>query len=239
MIYHVHEIFKSIQGEGVLAGTPCTFVRLWGCPIGCPWCDTPQTDITKSRLMTPEEIWAECFSMKTRTVVITGGEPTAQKVEYLIALLRYGKSAWNYQDDGSPYPSEEAIRNESFYVTMETAGLRPLKRAPIPNWITLSPKENLRKWDIDPWFMEKSNEIKFVVDSYLPWEVVERTYKRLIEVQRNRHWSRMAKIVLMPEGAPPKQENIDKTLEWLMKLPRDWQQHFMFGGRLQCWIGVK
>ena len=36
----VSEIFYSIQGESTWVGTPCTFVRLTGCPLRCVWCDT-------------------------------------------------------------------------------------------------------------------------------------------------------------------------------------------------------
>ena len=36
----IQERFVSVQGEGILAGMPSSFVRLTGCPQRCVWCDT-------------------------------------------------------------------------------------------------------------------------------------------------------------------------------------------------------
>jgi 7-carboxy-7-deazaguanine synthase len=39
------EIFTSIQGEGVTAGLPSTFVRLSLCSLHCDWCFVPETPV--------------------------------------------------------------------------------------------------------------------------------------------------------------------------------------------------
>ena len=39
---HVVEVFRSFQGEGLLAGTPQIFVRFAGCDRSCTFCDTPE-----------------------------------------------------------------------------------------------------------------------------------------------------------------------------------------------------
>ena len=39
----INEIFDTIQGEAFYTGTPATFIRLQGCPVGCHWCDTKHT----------------------------------------------------------------------------------------------------------------------------------------------------------------------------------------------------
>lgn len=43
MRYRVNEIFSSFQGEGTNMGKPCTFIRLQGCNLACPWCDSKNT----------------------------------------------------------------------------------------------------------------------------------------------------------------------------------------------------
>ena len=36
----VVETFHSLQGEGHHSGRSAFFIRLAGCNVGCPWCDT-------------------------------------------------------------------------------------------------------------------------------------------------------------------------------------------------------
>jgi organic radical activating enzyme len=85
----VHSIFLTIQGEGPFAGHPATFVRLAGCNLQCPGCDTEYTDRRKS--WTARELATELDSRDgPKLIVITGGEPFRQKlgtfVEYLLCM---------------------------------------------------------------------------------------------------------------------------------------------------------
>ena len=68
----VCEIFYSLQGEGVQAGTPAVFLRFSGCNLDCAFCDT---DFRHGTEMTEEEILAEVGSYPAPLVVVTGGEP--------------------------------------------------------------------------------------------------------------------------------------------------------------------
>lgn len=84
----VHSIFQTIQGEGPFTGHRATFIRLAGCNLQCPGCDTYYT--TGRTRRTPEQILAQVPSLPA-LVVITGGEPFRQGIHGLVeALLEAG-----------------------------------------------------------------------------------------------------------------------------------------------------
>ena len=37
------ETFHSLQAEGLHFGRSAFFIRLAGCKVGCPWCDTKES----------------------------------------------------------------------------------------------------------------------------------------------------------------------------------------------------
>lgn len=74
----VIEIFTSLQGEGVLMGTPTTFVRFEGCNLDCQWCDTKYAR-EGGREMTPHQVLDEVEERNVPFVCLTGGEPMLQE----------------------------------------------------------------------------------------------------------------------------------------------------------------
>ena len=42
----INGCFRPSKAEASFTGTPAVFVRLQGCPVGCPWCDTKHTWLT-------------------------------------------------------------------------------------------------------------------------------------------------------------------------------------------------
>lgn len=79
-------VFLTAQGEGVLFGTPMVFVRLAGCSIGCPECDT---DYRVASRATAEEIarFAVEAGPACDWVWLTGGEPTDHDLAPLVKEL--------------------------------------------------------------------------------------------------------------------------------------------------------
>lgn len=84
---YVHSIFNTIQGEGIYAGRPAVFLRLFGCNLQCPSCDT---DYTSKKLLLSKDCIVDQIKLESggsTLVVITGGEPMNQKIGDLIATL--------------------------------------------------------------------------------------------------------------------------------------------------------
>lgn len=83
----VVEVFPTIQGEGPFAGQRAVFVRLAGCNLQCPACDT---DYTSGReRMSLETLMKLVSCYEHRLLVITGGEPFRQNlVPFVRELLR-------------------------------------------------------------------------------------------------------------------------------------------------------
>lgn len=80
----VQEIFRTIQGEGPDAGTPATFIRLWGCHLRCWFCDT---DFESNEQRRDIEGIAREVQQGPRLIVLTGGEPMRQNIVPLMKLL--------------------------------------------------------------------------------------------------------------------------------------------------------
>ena len=139
------EIFKSIQGEGLLIGLPCVFVRTSGCNLDCAWCDTRYAR-SEGKEMTVIEVLDQVRNYDIQLVCITGGEPLLQPETYCLVdtLLDEGYSV-QLETNGS-VPLERVSCHENLMISMDfktpSSGMQ--ERMIMENLEILSPYDQLK-----------------------------------------------------------------------------------------------
>ena len=196
MAYAVKEIFYTLQGEGVLTGTPSVFCRFAGCNLWsglerdrataiCNFCDTDfvGTDGTDGgKYETPELLAAKIASLwpagqDNRFVVCTGGEPLLQLDAPLIV----------------------ALHKRGFKVAVETNGTQDAPQG--IDWLCVSPKADT------PLRLKQGDELKLV---YPQVGVAPESFEKL----GFRHFS------LSPMDGPDRIANTEKAIAYCLKNPR-------------------
>lgn len=136
-MYKVNEIFYSLQGEGRWMGRPAVFVRMSGCNLKCPFCDT---DFRGYSEMSADDILSRCLEEggECRFIVLTGGEPSLQVDEQLISTLH----------------------RAGYYLSMETNGTHAIPEG--IDWVTCSPKVDFTEGG-EP-AVKQVDELKLIFD---------------------------------------------------------------------------
>ncbi|MDP3841303.1 MAG: 7-carboxy-7-deazaguanine synthase [Oxalobacteraceae bacterium] len=166
MTYSIKELFYTLQGEGMQAGTPAVFCRFSGCNLWsgreseratsvCRFCDTDfvGTDGTLGgKYATATSLADRIASLwptghdQHRMVVLTGGEPLLQLDRELI----------------------DALHARGFRIAVETNGTIAAPEG--IDWICVSPKAGA------PWVQTYGHELKLVypqpdlLPDDLPWQ---------------------------------------------------------------------
>jgi len=125
--FRINEIFLSVQGEGLHVGERTVFVRFYGCPLHCVWCDQPEalthTGVGRFLAMTPAEVRDQVLSFPdARRVCLTGGEPVVAPRQSLLWLIG-------------------ELKERGYWISIETSGARVVEELfqPIDFW-TVAPK---------------------------------------------------------------------------------------------------
>ena len=207
----VSEIFASIQGEGVSAGTPSVFVRLQGCRVGCTWCDTKYSwDQHHGEAMTLEALLDRIKDAATPNVVVTGGEPLEHPA--LVPLVK-------------------GIKALGLRVELETAGTQPPPDLPVDQWnVSLKlahsgvPVARRLRPDAIERFRELGAWFKFVVAD-------EADLDEVLALQA-RYGLPTERILLMPLGMRREEQQVlmPRVIEWCRR------HGFRFSPRLHILI---
>lgn len=112
------KVWKTIQGEGPFAGTPAIFIRLAGCNIQCPACDTNYTSERKKLKWIEIDQWIHRVRQKDMIdlVVITGGEPFRQNIREMCEILVAKDMRVQIETNGIICPSDHNEWMESVTV---------------------------------------------------------------------------------------------------------------------------
>jgi 7-carboxy-7-deazaguanine synthase len=108
--FRINEIFLSLQGEGLHVGERTVFVRFYGCPLRCIWCDQPEalthTGVGRFEALSPERVRDAVLAFPDAgRVCLTGGEPVVAPRGPLVWLL-------------------EELRARGLWLSIETSGAR-------------------------------------------------------------------------------------------------------------------
>jgi 7-carboxy-7-deazaguanine synthase len=222
------EIYRSVQGEGVLTGTPSVFVRTSGCNLRCGFCDTPYASWEpEGQVQSVAEILASVRQWDCRHTVITGGEPMVY--EDLVEL-------------------NDRLREHGLHTTIETAGTVDLSVD--ADLMSISPKltnstppehragawqarhESTRhRPEIVGRLVARARDyqIKFVVDQPEDLDEIATYLMQTPGVQRQR-------VLLMPQGTTAK--DLAERAGWLV--PWCAEHGYRYCDRAQIhWFGSK
>jgi 7-carboxy-7-deazaguanine synthase len=215
----ISEIFYSIQGEGLLLGTPSVFVRTSGCNLRCTWCDTPYTSWQpegEDRSM--DAIGSEISrNPGVRHVVITGGEPMlTDDVIVLTGQLKQLGLHITMETSGTVY---RPVSCELMSISPKLANSTPHERDG-GRWAAQHERLRYQPGVLRRLLAEYPYQLKFVVQSEEDMDEIHRIIEQT-GAERSR-------VVLMPEGTNA--SALHERALWIAEICK--RERFHFSPRL-------
>lgn len=211
----IAEIYASLQGEGLLAGTPSVFVRTSGCNLRCTWCDTPFTSwAPEGDDWSVSRITDRVIATGMRHAVITGGEPLLfqETVELCVALRAAGIHV-TVETAGTVLPAVGGVQADLMSISPKLASSAPAADVP-GNW-GLRHEAARRRDDVLRTLLQPGSwQVKFVVDS--PADLAEAVgWIEALGIERRDRRG----VFMMPQGRSAPE--LRRTSAWLETACRD------------------
>jgi len=187
----IAEIYRSVQGEGFLSGTPSAFVRASGCNLRCWFCDTPYASWSpEGEDHCAPEIASRVRALECDHVVLTGGEPMlyAELIPLAAALRECGMHI-TIETAGTLYLPVEC---DLMSISPKLANSAPSK-AQAGHWHARHERSRHAPDVVRRLVAEYPYQVKFVVDRPSDLRGVESYLAELPEIDRRR-------VLLMPQG---------------------------------------
>jgi 7-carboxy-7-deazaguanine synthase len=222
----IAEIYRSVQGEGLLTGVPSVFVRTSGCNLRCWFCDTPYTSWhPEGGDMSTDEIVAQVEEWDCPNVVLTGGEPMlyAELIPLCERLHAIGRHI-TIETAGTLYLP---VVCDLMSISPKFANSNP-SATDHPHWSRRHDRERHRPDVVRRLINEYTYQLKFVIDA--PADLDE-----LVNYLDEIPVTATGRVLLMPQGTD--QEHLEVRTAWLR--PFCVSQGFVYCPRKQIeWFGA-
>jgi 7-carboxy-7-deazaguanine synthase len=246
----IAEIYQSLQGEGLLTGTPSIFIRASGCNLRCWFCDTPYTSWQpEGEDLSVDEIMRRAMDTRLPMAELrTGGTDLAAQVprrnptsDFRPPTSDPRPSRHAVLTGGEPMlfaeliPLSQRLREAGYHITIETAGTLNL---PVEcDLMSISPKlsSSTPSADRDPrWHRrhEQSRHVPEVIRRLL----AEYEYQLKFVIDSRADCDEVeeyleefpevdrSRVLLMPQGTDSK--SLVERSAWLEPLCRERGFHF-------------
>jgi organic radical activating enzyme len=225
----VHEIFTSVQGEGVFSGKRQIFVRFFGCRTGCAFCDTHQDSESVKEYLSADllsVIHIKAHPAAVHSVSLTGGEPLLW-VNFLKEFL-------------------PKLKQDQYKVYLETNGILYRELAEIIDYVDIiamdiklpSSTQKQAFWEEHSEFLNISMKKQVFVKIIVTGKTTASDFSKavLLVSRKNPYIALVIQPVTPAEGVPPVSETGLKqfrtiALEHLHKVKIIPQMHKLYGIR--------